>query len=82
MLYLQICPYRPPSVTDCQPGVFVKFGKEAFTICLATATHENRLSDGRTVPKDVNEFLRLLSILSGSALVQLGISCYSSGNRL
>jgi hypothetical protein len=31
-------PIDLPSVTDCQPWVFMEFGKEAFTICLATAT--------------------------------------------
>jgi hypothetical protein len=44
--------------------------------------HENRLGDRRTALKVINECLRLLSILSGSALVQFGISCYSRGNRL
>lgn len=35
------CKFGPtdrPSVTDCQPWVFMKCGKGAFTICLATAT--------------------------------------------
>ena len=44
--------------------------------------HENRFSDRRAVLMGVNEFLRLLSILLGSALVQLGVSCHSSRNRL